>query len=407
MANDTEAGTDRASEIVSQGFDLEAHHRLETADHQPFLQEYATECPVRHSPDGGLIFLRMAEIREIGRNPVATEILSTEDSPLGNVRPLIPLQLDGPIHTQYRKILDPLFTPRKMAPLESVIRTLADDLIDQFIDRREADLYGEFCAILPATIFVRLMGIPEGDIDYFMAFKDDLLRGDPEEAPEETQKRCAAAGARCYEYFNRVLDDREAAGGSNDDLIGAFINAEVDGHRLTREDILDITYLLMIAGLDTVAATLSCMISWLARHPDERQRVIDDPTMWPQVVEELLRWETPVPNGLRFASADMEVNGRKIPYGTRMHLAYGAGNLDPEVFPDPMSVKFDRAQIPHATFATGFHRCLGSHLARMELRTALDQFHRRIPDYRIRPGAELHYEALPVRLVSPLPLVWN
>ena len=268
------------------------------------------------------------------------------------------------------------------------------------------DLYAEILAILPATVFVRLMGIPESDIQYFMSFKNDLLRSDPEEAPEETGARLVAAGKRCYEYFNRVLDDREAAAEPGDDLIGWFMTAEVDGHRLTREDILDITYLLMIAGLDTVAASLSCFISWLARHPDERHKAVADPSMWPKVVEELLRFETPVPNTGRFASVDMEVNGFKIPAGTPLHMSWATANLDPEAFPDPLTVDFDRPTIPHVTFASGFHRCLGSHLARLELRTVLDEFHRLIPEYRIRPGADLHYEALPVRLANPLPLVW-
>jgi cytochrome P450 len=123
-------------------------------------------------------------------------------------------------------------------------------------------------------------------------------------------------------------------------------------------------------------------------------------------VEELLRYETPVPNSGGYASVDMEINGRKIPAGTRLHISWATANLDAATFPDPLTVDFDRPKIPHVTFASGFHRCLGSHLARLELRTVLDEFHRLIPDYRIRPGAELHYEALPVRLVSPLPIVW-
>jgi cytochrome P450 len=403
----TETDTEALNDGARIGFDLEAYHRLEAVEHQPFLEEYATECPVRSSPNGDLLFLRMDETLQIQRHPGVVAMKPGVPSNLGNERPLIPLQIDGPLHTQYRKILDPLFSPRKVAPLEPAVRELADKLIDRFIDRGEADLYGEFCAILPATVFVRLMGIPESDISYFMSFKDDLLRSDPEEPAEMAYARFVAAGKRCYEYFSRILDEREKADDPGNDLIAWFLEAQVDGHRLTRENILDITYLLMIAGLDTVAASLSCFFSWLARHPEDRRHVVANPTMWPQVVEELLRFETPVPNSARFAIEDIEINGRKIPAGTQMSMSWAAANLDPAFFEDPLTVDFSRTSIPHVTFASGFHRCLGSHLARMELRTALDQFHRRIPDYQIRPGTELHYEALPVRLVNPLPIVWG
>jgi len=390
------------------GYDLDTYRKLETMDIQPVLEALLTECPVRKVEDGGLMFLRMDDIRQIQRNPGTRSGRAAEhdESVLGNARPLIPLQIDGQLHTQYRKILDPLFTPKKVAPLEPAVRALTRELVDGFIDDGEADLYGQFCAILPATVFVRLMGIPESDIPYFIEFKNDLLRRDLTEAPEDTSARLVAAGKRCYEYFNRVVEEREAKGEPGDDLIGWFMTAEVDGHRLTREDILDITYLLMIAGLDTVAASLSCFFSWLARHPERRQQAVANPSMWPRVVEELLRFETPVPNTGRFAAADMEINGRHIPAGTALHMSWATANLDPEIFPNPLTVDFDRPTVPHVTFASGFHRCLGSHLARLELRTVLDEFHRLIPEYRIRPGSELHYEALPVRLVNPLPLAW-
>jgi len=170
---------------------------------------------------------------------------------------------------------------------------------------------------------------------------------------------------------------------------------------------LDICYLLMIAGLDTVAASLSCIIAWLARHPEERQRVVADPAMWPDAIEELMRWETPVPVASRTPTEDMRFGDEIIAAGTHVTVLWAAANLDPEKFDNPMTVDLTRRPNAHYSFAGGFHRCLGSHLARMELRSALDQFHRRIPDYRIQPGVELTYEAIPVRLARPLPLVWS
>jgi cytochrome P450 len=321
-------------------------------------------------------------------------------------RPLIPLDIDRPEHTKYRKLLDPIFAAKVIAPLEADVRALADELIDKFIERGHADVYDEFCAILPSTIFLRLMGIPLTDLNYFLQNKDDLLRDIDGETISQRDERYKAAGKKCYDYFNRVLDEREAGGTPGDDLLGRFLTAEVDGHSLTRENILDICFLLMIAGLDTVAASLSCILSWFARHPDERRSVVANPEMWPDAIEELMRWETPVPIGSRTPTIDMQVGDSVVPAGTHVAVLWAAANLDPNKFENPMTVDLTRRPNPHYSFASGFHRCLGSHLARMELRAALDQFHRRIPEYEITPGAEVQYTALPVRLASPLPLSW-
>ncbi|WP_082974652.1 cytochrome P450 [Mycobacterium sp. 1245805.9] len=325
----------------------------------------------------------------------------------GAERPLIPLDIDRPEHTKYRKLLDPIFAAKAIAHLESDVRELADELIDTFIERGHADIYDEFCAILPSTIFLRLMGIPASDLNYFLDFKNDLLRDFPGETARAREERMKAAAKRCYSYFDAVLDDREANGIAREDLLGRFLSAEVDGHRLTRENILDICYLLMIAGLDTVAASLSCIIAWLARHPEERRRVVADPAMWPDAIEELMRWETPVPGGTRTPTEEMRIGGEIVPAGTHVSVLWAAANLDPEKFNDPLTVDLTRRPNAHYSFAAGFHRCLGSHLARMELRAALDQFHKRIPEYRIPDGIELTYEALPVRLARPLPLMWS
>jgi cytochrome P450 len=396
------------NEMMLSGYDLQSFEALKVPEPQPFLQEFATTCPVRKLPSGDLFVLGMTTVRDVAQHDDVRSLpVGALESTLGNERPLIPLQIDGEEHRDYRRILDPLFSPSKVAALQPAVRALCDELIDAFIERGSADLYGEFCAILPATVFVRLMGIPDKDLPYFMDFKNDLLRSDPAEPKEAAQARFVAAGKRCYAYFDALLTARAGSDEVHDDLIAWFMAAEVDGRRLSKENILDITYLLMIAGLDTVAASLSCFFSWLARHPDDRRKIVANPSMWPKVVEELLRFETPVPNTIRFAAEDFEVEGVMVPAGTSVHISWAAANLDPAVFANPLSVDFERGRIPHVTFASGPHRCLGSHLARMELTTALDQFHKRIPDYDIAAGQVLHYEALPVRLVDPLPLTWE
>jgi cytochrome P450 len=169
----------------------------------------------------------------------------------------------------------------------------------------------------------------------------------------------------------------------------------------------DIIGLLMIAGLDTVAASLACFLSYFARHPQQRAWVLEDPARWPKAVEELMRFESPVTDGGRLAMEDLELpSGTKIPAGELMIMSWSAANLDSTYFPDPLVVDLDRAPNAHIGFASGFHRCLGSHLARMEMVSAMDTWHRRIPDYRIEEGATLVYTGNP-RAPHHLPLVWG
>jgi cytochrome P450 len=162
----------------------------------------------------------------------------------------------------------------------------------------------------------------------------------------------------------------------------------------------------MIAGLDTVAASLACFLSFLARHPGRRSALIQEPSLWPAAVEELMRYESPVADGGRIARQDLDLpSGEHIEAGTRMSISWHAANLDPDVFPDPLSVDFRREPNKHIGFASGWHRCLGSHLARMEMVVALQTWHDRIPDYQIRDGVQLLYSGNP-RAPHHLPLVW-
>jgi cytochrome P450 len=187
--------------------------------------------------------------------------------------------------------------------------------------------------------------------------------------------------------------------------MSGFLNTELDGSRLTREDILDICFLFLIAGLDTVTDSLTCFFAFLAQNPEHRSQIARDPSVIPAAVEELLRWESPVPGVPRMAVADTEVAGCPVKAGTLMMASIGAANVDPAQFGDPMTVRFDRASNPHIGFGGGVHRCLGSHLARRELRVMLREWHKRIPDYSLKPGSELHY-ARGLRSVENLELVW-
>jgi cytochrome P450 len=190
-------------------------------------------------------------------------------------------------------------------------------------------------------------------------------------------------------------------------MIGWLLTAEVDGHRLTRQDVLDILGLFMIAGLDTVAASLACFLSYFARNPDHRRRVVADRSLLRPAIEELIRFESPVTEGFRTVNSEITLpSGVTLPAGSTLHISWSAANLDPAVFTDPLTVDLDRSPNPHIGFASGYHRCLGSHLARMEMVTALEVWHDRIPEYRIDGDDELSYSGNP-RAPHALPLTWT
>jgi cytochrome P450 len=252
-------------------------------------------------------------------------------------------------------------------------------------------------------VFLRLMGLPLEDLDLFLEFKDGIIRPEATDA-EGRSAKAREVGQRIYAYFEDVIAARRAQ--PEDDLLSGFIAAEIDGERLTTEDILDISYLFLLAGLDTVTASLGCAVSYLASHPDHQQALRDDPARIPAAVEELLRWETPVPGVPRLTTRDVDIAGTTIPAGQTVTCLLASANTDGAEFPEPESVDFDRPANRHLAFGGGVHRCLGSHLARLEMRVALEELHRRIPAYAIAPGETPVY-SMGIRGTEYLPLVWS
>jgi cytochrome P450 len=331
---------------------------------------------------------------------------------MGNVRPLIPLNVDPPRHSKYRKLLDPLFAPRRMEEQEEDITARVNGFIDAFIDQGECNFSEEFADIFPASVFLGLLGLPEEELRMFLDLRDGILHPEKRDpgAREDFEKRMAvmkATSQEIYDYFSGVIAKRQKQ--PSNDIITRFLNAEIDGDKLTPEEILDICYLFLIAGLDTVSDSLTCFYAFLARNPDHRRQIVENPSVIPAAVEELLRWESPVPTGVpRVATEEVELpSGEKVALGTAVMVSYGAANVDGSAFEDPFAVRFDRETNPHIAFGGGVHRCLGSHLARRELRITLREWHRRIPDYRIKPGHETLEYPPGLRHVKDLTLTWG
>lgn len=373
------------------------------ADPQPVYRQLQSGCPIKRMiPGTGHFFFKYEDVMFALKHP---EIFSArvETRMLGNDRPLIPLQIDPPEQTKYRKLLDPFFLRKRVAELEPDVRDLVNQVIDGFIENGECEFHRDFAVPLPCTVFLRLFGLPQADFDLFLELKDGIVRPSGETF-EEVQGVRAETGRRIYEYFDSLLDVREAH--PKQDFLSYLLTARLEDMKLSRDEVKDVCFLFLIAGLDTVTATLGCVFSYLAQHPDRRQQIARNPALIEHAIEEMLRWETPVMQVVRVLTRDYTMNGVRLEKGERVTLVLGAANVDPEQFEDPLQVEFERESNRHLAFGGGSHRCLGSHLARMELQVSLEEFHRRIPEYHLREGAVPIYSPA-IREVSNLHLVFG
>jgi cytochrome P450 len=373
---------------------------------QPIYSMLQETDPIFRLDGVGVIVTSRAGVDEVVRDPELFSS-STNAHDLKAKRPLIPLQIDPPDHRKYRKLLDPLFAPPRMKLLEESTSRLVNDLIDGFVDQDEIDFARQFSTPFPSQVFLTIFGLPMDELPRFLKMKDGAIRPDQVVGHEfghpETEAYQQQTADSIYEYFEGVIAEREA-GPERDDLLSHFLRADVDGDRLSHEEILDICFLFLIAGLDTVTASLDCFFTYLADHPDARRRIVEDPESVPAMVEEMLRWETPVMGCARVATHDTELEGFPIQAGEQVMALLGAANVDGAEFSDASELVWDRDVNRHLAFGGGIHRCLGSHLARLELRVALREWHRRIPEYSIKPGVELEFTA-GIRTLDTFPML--
>jgi cytochrome P450 len=342
-----------------------------------------------------------ADVRHVLQHP---EVFSSgiDAVAIGQVRPLIPLQIDPPHHRDYRRLLDPIFAPKQVALLEDQTRALVRALVEPLVPLGATNFHASVAEPLPTTVFLQLLGLPVSRAQEFIALKDGIIRP-PVTTHDERVAYTAEVGQVIYAVLQEAIDERMSE--RRDDVLSLFLDAEVDGRRLTNDDVLDIGYLFFLAGLDTVTASLDCMLAFLAQHPDQRRLLVDDPSLIQHAIEEMLRWETPVQAVVRLATTDTEIGGCPVPQGQVVAVMLASANTDERAWDDVDTVDFERTANRHIAFGGGAHRCLGSHLARMELRVALEEWHRAVPDYRIADGVELRYSQ-GLRSVDNLELTW-
>ncbi len=320
----------------------------------------------------------------------------------------IPLELDPPEHTAYRKALQPLFSPQRMKALTDKIRGVVNDLIDGFADKGEVEFVSEFAHELPARIFLALMDWPLADAPLFSKATDTILFGKPGGTEEESNQARMEAGFQMFGYFQNVVEQRRSNPG--EDVTSKLIHTEVDfldGTRLlTDEELNRMFFLLLIGGLHTVKGSLCWGVWHLAQRPEIRDRIVADPSLIPTAVEEILRYEAAVVPGRR-ATRDVELGGVKIAKDDQLIIMLCGVNRDGAEFPEPLKFDIERQPNRHLSFGAGPHRCLGSHLGRIELNVAFTELHRRIPDYQLVESDPPVWHSSQVRGCVRLPITFT
>ena len=296
----------------------------------------------------------------------------------------IPEMLDPPLHTKWRRLLGREFSPNAIAAKESEIRRVAVEMIEELKDSGGAEVLDGFARRFPTLIFMRLMGLPEQDLGRFLDWVHSLLHLSFEEDPDRSRQ--LAAITEVSAYFQELITQRRAV--PVDDLLSRAMTWQIDGELISDHDLHAFCILMFQAGLDTVPISIGWALYHFASHPEHRRAIVADPALIPTSVEETLRvYSFVVP--ARKATKDVEIGGCPVKAGDMVMLPLAVSNRDPQRYENALEVDLHRSTNNHIAFGSGPHRCLGSHLARLELNVAVEEWHRRIPDYRIVDGQEL------------------
>ncbi|CAN7650614.1 cytochrome P450 [Phenylobacterium sp. LjRoot219] len=349
--------------------------------------------------DGTWVVTHYEDIRDVYQTDA---LYSTAESAgfqtlIGETFRMIPLAIDPPEHGKYRVLLNPWFSPKAITALEPKILATINVLIDEFWSKGGCDVAYDFGRIYPVRVFMDLMGFPPEQLEEFLAWEYAILHGN-----RDVERMKWGIGS-AVAYLRGFIDEMRRSPAEN--LTSHIVHGEVEGRPLTDDEIIGTVAFLWLGGLDTVAASTSLMFRRLALDPDLQQRLRENPDLIADAVEEFLRLH-PLVNSVRLVKQDHEIHGVQIKRGDHIMCYNATGNFDPSEFENPREFDLDRANNRHFTLAGGPHRCLGSHLARRELRLALSEFLRRIPAFRIKPGADLTTHP-GLMAVARLPVVWD
>jgi cytochrome P450 len=362
-------------------------------------REMRQKCPIAHTNRFmGVYFpLNYEDVRSVAYDTEhfsSRRVIVREESqpPV----PAPPITSDPPAHRAARMVLLPAFSPEAVAQLEPRTRALCRGLIERLAGQSECDGAVDYAQEIPTRLTARMLGISEEGGDQFRAWINDFFQlgiTDPATAERVVGELIA--------FFAAEIAKRRAIPGDN--LVTYLLNARIDGQKLSDDHINGTLRLLLFAGIDTTWSAIGACLWHLATHPDDRRRLAAEPQLIPTAVEEFLRAYAPVTMAREIVK-ETEINGCRFKEGEMVMLPFPAANRDPAVFAEPDRVIIDRSENRHAAFGLGIHRCIGSHLARMEIRVALEEWLGRFPEFALAPGKPVTWSAGTVRGPRHLPL---
>lgn len=368
----------------------------------PVYRDLRERCPVAHTERGKSTFMPTT-YEDVARVAHDTEHFSSRDVGVvsaedGSFLIAPPITSDPPFHTEARRLLLPAFSPKAIERLRPTTVAMADQLIDGIEDQGRADAAADYAQHIPPRVIALMLGIPTEEEDRFTDWAVRILQVGPTDLEVARQ-----ATKEILDYFRGQVERRTNEPG--DDLVSHLLECRLDGAPLSEKHILGTCFLLLVAGIDTTWSSIGSSLWHLATHPEDRARLVDDPSLIPTAVEEFLRAYGPVTMA-REVIGQTEVGGRTVCPGEKVLLTFPAANRDPDRFPDPDEVVIDRERNRHIAFGVGIHRCLGSNLARMELQVAIERWLDRIPDFELAPGAEVTWTGGQVRGPRTVPVVF-
>lgn len=306
------------------------------------------------------------------------------------------LEYDPPEHIRHRALLMPVFSPKALSQLSDYVRAMTRGLIDELQPRGECEFIADVSYKMPIGVFMHLAGLPLADADYLLPFADKTTR-----SPIASEQN--AGFSKVVEYLEEHM--RARLGKPGNDLLSLIANGEVGGRKLDYQEALALASLIMFAGLDTVVSSMGFFMRHLALHPEHRRRLIEDPARIPAAIDEILR-RFGIANMGRTVAQDMEYNGVTMKQGELVLLPTALYGIDERIHQRPLEVDFDRADSRHLAFGSGAHRCIGSMLAKLELRILLEEWLPRIPEFHIKAGETPRVRSGKVNALSYLPLQW-
>jgi cytochrome P450 len=381
-----------------RGLSLDELHARFRRDYDPFssntikqqleeLAERRRDLPVSYSARGNgcWVITRYDDISSMLRrsNRGFISFPSTPDgvNTQGSVKAMMPIELDGAAHRQFRQVLDPLFAPKRVGELEPELRAAANKLIDEFIEQGEVDFAHDFALPFPGATVLAIMGWPAEDLEKLNNWVGIVMHGIIGASEEESNAARGRAHGEIRAYFFDLIAKRRQS--LSDDVTSHLIRLELNGKHLTDDELFDTFLLMMLAGLDTVKSVLAQSFVYLGTHPEAWDAMFATSASLEPAIEELLRVTSPPVPTRNVTEEFVEVGGVPIPRGERVHGPLIAANYDPEAYPEPNEIKFNRAAKPHLSFGLGPHRCLGIHLARLELRIGFEELRRRLPTFSL------------------------